>query len=92
MNVVGSDADDAAPAIAHDGAPAMIRRMAKLKSELEVTCPCCASILLVDTNLGRVISHREPPSAHRPELSEAQNQIAEEAARREADVPEVGRS
>ena len=50
----------------------MIARMAKLKSELELTCPCCASILVVDTNLGRVISHREPPSAHRPELSEAQ--------------------
>jgi hypothetical protein len=62
----------------------MIGRMAKLKSELEVTCPCCASVLVIDTNLGRVISHREPPSAHRPELSEAQKIIAEEAARREA--------
>jgi hypothetical protein len=58
--------------------------MAKLKSELEVTCPCCSSTLVIDTNLGRVISHREPPSAARPELSEAQRIIAEEAARREA--------
>ena len=34
-------------------------RMAKLMSELEVTCPCCQAALLIDTNLGRVISHRE---------------------------------
>ena len=28
--------------------------MAKLKSELEVTCPCCQATLVIDTNLGRV--------------------------------------
>ncbi len=58
--------------------------MARLKSELEVTCPCCQSTLVVDLNLGRVVSHAEPERANKPELSEAQRIIAEEAARREA--------
>lgn len=58
--------------------------MARLKSELELTCPCCNAVLVVDVNLGRVIEHREPPSAHRPELTDAQRILAEQAARREA--------
>ena len=58
--------------------------MAKLKSEIEVTCPCCQAALVVDANLGRVVSHREPERADKPELSEAQRILAAEAARREA--------
>jgi hypothetical protein len=58
--------------------------MAKLKSELEVTCPCCRSTLVVDTNLGRVVSHREPENPNRPDLSAAERILADEAARREA--------
>ena len=58
--------------------------MAKLASELEVTCPCCQSTLVVDVNLGRVVSHREPERGNKPELSDAQRLLAEEAARREA--------
>jgi hypothetical protein len=58
--------------------------MARLKSELEVTCPCCGASLVVDTNLGRVVSHQEPESGNKPELNEAQRIIAEQAARREA--------
>jgi hypothetical protein len=58
--------------------------MANLKSELEVTCPCCQTILVIDTNLGRVVSHREPERGNKPELSEAQRILAEEAARRES--------
>lgn len=58
--------------------------MAKLKSELEVTCPCCGAALVVDVNLGRVISHREPERGDKPELNEAQRILAAEAARREA--------
>ncbi len=58
--------------------------MARLKSELEVTCPCCQSILVVDTNLGRIISHKEPERGDKPELTEAQRIVAEQAARREA--------
>ena len=33
---------------------------ARLKSELEITCPCCQSTLVIDVNLGRVVSHAEP--------------------------------
>lgn len=58
--------------------------MAKLKSELELSCPCCGAILVVDTNLGRVISHREPERGDKPELDEATRILAAEAARREA--------
>jgi hypothetical protein len=58
--------------------------MPKLESELEVTCPCCKSTLVVDTNLGRVISHREPESGLRPDLGAAERILADEAARREA--------
>src|SRR2546425_1858901 len=58
--------------------------MAKLKSELELTCPCCGSTLVVDTNLGRIISHHEPERADKPELNEAQRILAAEADRRES--------
>lgn len=58
--------------------------MAKLKSEIEVACPCCSAVLVIDTNLKRVIRHSDPPSANRPELDDAQRILAEEAARREA--------
>ena len=58
--------------------------MAKLKSEIEVTCPCCQTTLIVDTNLGRVVSHKEPDRGNKPELSDAQRILAEQAARREA--------
>ena len=58
--------------------------MARLKSELEVVCPCCQATLVIDLNLGRVISHAEPDRGNKPELSEAHRLLAEEAARREA--------
>jgi hypothetical protein len=58
--------------------------MSRLKSELEVTCPCCHSILVIDLNLGRVISHHEPERTDKPELADAQRILAEEARRREA--------
>jgi hypothetical protein len=58
--------------------------MARLKSELEVTCPCCHTTLVIDVNLGRVISHKEPERGDKPELTEAQRILAEQAARREA--------
>ena len=58
--------------------------MAKLKSEFEIECPCCAAKLVVDANLQRVIRHSEPPSADRPELDDAQRILAEQAAKREA--------
>jgi hypothetical protein len=58
--------------------------MTRLKSEIEVTCPCCQATLVIDLNLGRVVSHNEPQRSDMPELSEAQRIIAEQAARREA--------
>jgi len=58
--------------------------MAKLKSELELTCPCCNAVLIVDTNLGRIVSHQAPERGDKPELSDAQKILAAEAARREA--------
>jgi len=58
--------------------------MGKLKSELEVTCPCCKSALVIDVNLGRIISHREPERGDKPELDEAARILAAEDERREA--------
>jgi hypothetical protein len=58
--------------------------MARLKSELEIACPCCQATLVVDLNLGRVVGHREPERGNKPELSDAHRLLAEEAARREA--------
>jgi len=49
-----------------------------------VLCPCCQSVLVIDLNLGRVVSHSEPDRGNKPELSDAQRILAEEAARREA--------
>ena len=58
--------------------------MGKLKSEIEVSCPCCNSVLVVDVNLGRVVSHQEPERADKPELTQATRILAEQEARREA--------
>lgn len=58
--------------------------MTKLSSELDLTCPCCRSSLVVDTNLGRVVSHREPERSDKPELTESARILAAEASRRDA--------
>ena len=58
--------------------------MAKLKSEVELTCPCCHATLVFDANLGRIVSHKEPERGDKPELDEAARILAEAAARREA--------
>ena len=58
--------------------------VAKLKSEVELLCPCCNAVLVLDMNLGRIISHRAPERGDKPELSDAQRILAAEAARREA--------
>jgi hypothetical protein len=56
----------------------------KLKSEVEASCPCCGATLVFDTNLRRIVRHEEPDRGDKPELSDAQRILAEEAARREA--------
>ena len=58
--------------------------MAKLKSEREVTCPCCQATLVIDEGLRRVVRHVEPERADRPKLDEAHRILAEEKARRDA--------
>lgn len=58
--------------------------MAKLTSELELQCPCCDAVLVVDTNLRRVVSHRVPERGDKPQLDDAANILAAEAARRES--------
>lgn len=58
--------------------------MAKLKSEIEVSCPCCKALLVIDRDLGRIVSHREPERGDKPELGDAARILAAEAARREA--------
>ena len=58
--------------------------MPKLQSEREVLCPCCGATLIIDLNLGRVVSHRETGSGLNIELSDAQKILAEAKQRREA--------
>ena len=55
-----------------------------LKTEFEAVCPCCRSLLVIDTDLKRVVRHQEPEREDKPELSEAERILAEAAARREA--------
>ena len=56
----------------------------KLKSEFDVSCPCCHSMLVIDANLRRVIRHEEPARGDRPEIDDAQRIVAAQAARRDA--------
>ena len=58
--------------------------MAKLKSEVEITCPCCSAVIVFDKNLGQVVSHREAPREDTPDLDRAAQLVADEKARREA--------
>lgn len=58
--------------------------MSKLKSEIEVPCPCCHARLTIDLNLRRVVRHEQPERGDKPELSEAHRILQEEANRREA--------
>lgn len=58
--------------------------MAKLKGELDLTCPCCGATMVIDINLGRIVSHREPARGQTPELEQAARILAEQTARREA--------
>ena len=58
--------------------------MAELKSEIELQCPCCHAMIVVDINLGRIMLHQAPERGDKPELNEATRILAEEARRREA--------
>jgi len=58
--------------------------MARLKSEIQVPCPCCGAQLTFDTNLRRIVRHEQPERGDKPELSQATSILEQEAARREA--------
>jgi len=55
-----------------------------LKTEFEAVCPCCRSTLVIDVGLRRIVRHKEPEREDKPELNEAQQILADAAARREA--------
>lgn len=57
--------------------------MGQLRSEFDVTCPCCQATLVVDDGLRRVVRHVEPEH-DRPKLDDAQQILQREKARREA--------
>ena len=65
--------------------------MARLKSELEVACPCCHTVLVIDTNLGRV-DLAQGAGARQQARAERR---AEDSRRRSgaarSDLPAVGR-
>ena|SRR6187402_3625388 len=58
--------------------------MGTLRTEYEVTCPCCQATLVIDEGLRRVVRHVEPERADRPKLDDAHRILAEEKARRDA--------
>src|SRR5262245_59996954 len=58
--------------------------MPPLRTEYEVTCPCCHSTLVIDAGLKRVVRHTEPERADKPKLDEAHQILADAKARREA--------
>jgi hypothetical protein len=58
--------------------------MSRLKSEIELPCPCCGARLTFDTNLRRIVHHEVPERGDKPELSDAQRILQEAADRREA--------
>ncbi len=58
--------------------------MSKLRTEYEVTCPCCQATLVIDEGLKRVVRHVEPERADKPKLDEAHRILEEAKARRES--------
>ena len=58
--------------------------MSRLRTEYEVTCPCCQSTLVIDEGLKRVVRHVEPERSDKPKLDDAHRLLEEARARREA--------
>ncbi len=58
--------------------------MGKLRTEYEVTCPCCQATLVIDEGLRRVVRHVELERADKPKLDDAHRILADEKARRDA--------
>jgi hypothetical protein len=55
-----------------------------LRTEYEVTCPCCQSTLVIDEGLRRIVRHVEPERPDKPKLDDAHQILAEQKARRDA--------
>ncbi len=61
-----------------------MRREGSRQASLQVTCPCCGSLLTVDAALGQVVSHQPPPRpAKSRDLQDAAHLLEEEARRRD---------
>jgi hypothetical protein len=58
--------------------------MSLLRTEFDVTCPCCRSTLVIDQGLQRVVRHVVVERTDGPKLDDAQVILAQEKARREA--------
>jgi len=58
--------------------------MGNLRTEYDVTCPCCQSTLVIDEGLKRVVRHVPVERADKPKLDEAHSILAAEKARRDA--------
>ena len=58
--------------------------MGKLRTEYEVTCPCCHSTLVIDEGLRRVVRHEVPDRPDKPQLDDAHRILEEAKARRDA--------
>lgn len=58
--------------------------MPPLRTEYEVTCPCCKSTLVIDGGLKRVVRHVEPERSDKPKLDDAHRILADAKARRDA--------
>ena len=55
------------------------------QNNFEITCPCCGARLLIDAELGRIISHQAPPKhSSAPDFDHASLLLEKEKARREA--------
>lgn len=57
--------------------------MGHLRTEFELTCPCCRSTLVIDEGLRRVVRHQEPEREDKPKLDQAHQILASEKARRD---------
>ena len=68
----------------HDTGKMTAKLMGRLRTEYEVTCPCCQATLVIDEGLKRVVRHVEPERSDKPKLDDAHKLLEEARARREA--------
>ncbi len=55
------------------------------RPDIHVECPCCGARLVIDTTLGKIMSHESPPrQSNAPDLDHAAMLLREQKERREA--------